>query len=99
MLGLGWKSRVAPKLDYLLYAIHTVDGQNGKNAEVDNQDGPVKSIDIIKRTDVIYGSLTNGIGIPGFVQGITIAGDVRTYIPGYLRRAKPALLQTLSWIN
>jgi hypothetical protein len=99
MPGLGWKFRVAPKLDHLLNAIDTVDSQNGKNAEVDNQDGPVKSIDVVKRADVIYGSLTDGIGIPGFVEGITIARDVRTYIPGYLRRAKPALLQTLSGID
>ena len=99
MFGPGWKFRVAPKLDHLLYAVHTVDSQNRKNAEVDNQDGPVKSIDVVKRTDVVYGSLTDGIRIPGFVEGITIARNVRTYIPGYPGRAKPALLQTLSWIN
>src|SRR5215510_4753201 len=48
-----WReSSIAPEFRYLLNTIHSIDRQDSQNAEIDNQDRPIKRIELIKRANI-----------------------------------------------
>src|SRR6266404_9691714 len=51
-LWLWRKPRVSPEVDYLLDAIDAINGQDRKSTRLQDENGPIESIELIERTDV-----------------------------------------------
>src|SRR5713226_4904354 len=64
------KLRVPPELDDLLNAIRAIDREDGQDAEINNQHGPVESVELVQRTDVGH----------SFVNRVAEAWNVRAKI-------------------
>src|SRR5215467_12388836 len=46
---------IAPELNYLSDAVSAVDREHAEDSEIENQDRPVKRVELVKRADVVFG--------------------------------------------
>ena len=86
---IGWKTRVAPELDHLLDAIDAIDRQHRKNAEINDQHGPIERVELVKGADVRR----------GLVIRVTVTRHVIADISVERRWAEPTLFETQCRVN